>query len=267
MTSEEILKSDGCHGLERPTAREIVDTLAATLSDTGVLDGFTWRLRTSARRRTVGVTIERDATVTVTVPAGSGLGQLVPVLRAKRPWMIRRTAERAQRLGEHPVKQIVTGENFPYLGRSQRLLVRDGQAIPVRRRGGRLCLRAMPAWDGARAIIDWYTRTATAWLDPRISPWAGRVGISPAQVRVSDPGRRWGTAKPDGEVTLHWALFQLRPVLVDYVLVHELVHLAEPRHGPQFWDRLDRTLPGYEERRDRLAEDGRYVWLGDIQGQ
>jgi hypothetical protein len=265
MTSDPIAKDEGCHGSERLPVLEHPDTLAATLGDTGVLDGLTWRLRISVRRRTVGLTIERDASVTVAVPAGSELSQLVPVLRARRPWMLRRTAERAQRLGEHPAKQIVSGENFPYLGRNQRLLIVPDQAASVRRMGGRLCLPAMPARDGARAIVDWYTHAASAWMGPRIDSWAGRIGVSPTGTHICDLGQRWGMAEADGQVVLHWALFQLRPTLVDYVLVHELVHLAEPRHGAVFWHRMDRVLPDYEERRERLAEAGRRVWLGDVE--
>jgi predicted metal-dependent hydrolase len=265
MTSDQVAEGDGCYGSGRLAVTEAADTLAANLGDTGVLDGLSWRLRISVRRRTVGLTIERDASVTIAVPAGSELGQLVPVLRARRPWIIRRTAERAQKLGEHPAKQIVSGEDFPYLGRNQRLLILPEQAVSVRRMGGRLCLPAMPARDGARAIVDWYTRAARAWMGPRIESWAGRVGVSPTGAHICDLGRRWGMAKSDGEVVLHWALFQLRPTLVDYVLVHELVHLAEPRHDAAFWQRLDLVLPDYEERRKRLAEAGRRVWLGDIE--
>lgn len=265
MTSDGLAKDEGHHGSEGLPAIEAADTLAATLSGTGVLDGLNWRLRTSVRRRTIGLTIERDASVTIAVPIGSELGQLVPVLRARRPWMLRRAGERARRLGEHPAKQIVSGEDFPYLGRNQRLLIVPEQAVSVRRIVGRLCLPAMPARDGARAVIDWYTRTASAWMGPRVESWGGRVGVSPRVTHICDLGRRWGMARPDREVALHWALFQLRPTLVDYVLVHELVHLAEPRHGAAFWHRLDRVLPDYEERRERLDEAGRHVWLGDIE--
>jgi len=88
--------------------------------------------------------------------------------------------------------------------------------------------------------------------------------VSPASVRVRDLGRRWGSAEARGAVALHWALFQLSPTLVDYILVHELVHLAEPHHGKSFWRRVDRALPDYQERRERLADFGRHVWLGDV---
>jgi len=142
------------HDLNGIPADQATGALAAALVSTGLLDGLTWRLCASAKRRTVGLTVERDASLTVAVPMGADLGQLLTVLKDKRAWMVRKAAERSGQLGEHPDKQVVSGENFPYLGRGQRLLVVAEQSVPVRRHGGRLCLRSMPASDGAQALID-----------------------------------------------------------------------------------------------------------------
>jgi predicted metal-dependent hydrolase len=49
------------------------------------------------------------------------------------------------------------------------------------------------------------------------------------------------------------------PSLVEYVVAHELVHLVERRHSRDFWDRLERLLPDFRERRRELARvGGRY---------
>jgi len=50
--------------------------------------------------------------------------------------------------------------------------------------------------------------------------------------------------------------------VVEYVIVHELVHLHEPNHTPEFWLRVERAMPDYEQRKARLAEHGgRHVVL------
>ena len=46
------------------------------------------------------------------------------------------------------------------------------------------------------------------------------------------------------------------PSAVDYVVVHELIHLRETNHTPEFWLRVERALPDYERRRRWLAEQG-----------
>jgi predicted metal-dependent hydrolase len=54
---------------------------------------------------------------------------------------------------------------------------------------------------------------------------------------------------------------QAPPHLVDYVVVHELIHLEHPVHGPVFWDAVGRALPDYEARREALRQLGpRLVW-------
>ncbi len=46
------------------------------------------------------------------------------------------------------------------------------------------------------------------------------------------------------------------PCTVDYVIVHELAHLLEPNHTPEFWQRVARTLPDYEQHKAWLAKNG-----------
>ena len=57
-------------------------------------------------------------------------------------------------------------------------------------------------------------------------------------------------------MNLHWATILLPPSIIDYILVHELVHLHERRHGPEFWRRVERILPDYQSRKRWLAENG-----------
>lgn len=63
-----------------------------------------------------------------------------------------------------------------------------------------------------------------------------------------------------GKVNIHWRTMCLPPHLIDYVVVHELVHLLEPRHGTESWRRVERVLPDYEVRKWRLAESGGLHW-------
>ena len=53
----------------------------------------------------------------------------------------------------------------------------------------------------------------------------------------------------------------LSPAIVDYVVVHELVHLRELNHGPRFWRAVEEILPDYRERRARLRAEGHVAEL------
>ena len=155
-----------------------------------------------------------------------------------------RQAPRTSRDGQlRPPREYVTGEGFPYLGRSYRLLLVHEAHQAVRLHRGRLELRRDAASDGARSLTRWYRQIGEPWLRKRIAPWAQRMNVEVTALRVLPLGYRWGSCSPDGKLNIHWAALQLPPDLVDYVLVHELAHLHRRDHGPEFWRIVELAMP------------------------
>ncbi|MCB9421742.1 MAG: M48 family metallopeptidase [Ardenticatenaceae bacterium] len=66
----------------------------------------------------------------------------------------------------------------------------------------------------------------------------------------------WGSCSPSGKLNFHWRTVCLPSRIIEYVVVHELVHLHEPNHGEGFWQRLRRAMPDYRERASWLAKQG-----------
>jgi predicted metal-dependent hydrolase len=64
-----------------------------------------------------------------------------------------------------------------------------------------------------------------------------------AHIEVRELGFHWGSCGKNGVLFFHWRLLQLPVRLIDYIIVHELVHLQEPHHSPEFWQAIDRALP------------------------
>ena len=113
----------------------------------------------------------------------------------------------------------------------------------------------------------WYTEVGGQWLQERVRPWATRLGEDAVVVDVRDLGYRWGSVRPSTgpqHINMHWATVQLPPSLVDYILVHELAHLRETNHTPDFWATVARLIPTYEQHRATLATFGTTVWLGNM---
>lgn len=73
---------------------------------------------------------------------------------------------------------------------------------------------------------------------------------------------RWGSLGKNDRLNIHWAAMQLRVSLVDYVIVHELAHIGQPRHTSAFWATIERAIPSHDLRRARLAHAGTTLWLG-----
>jgi predicted metal-dependent hydrolase len=215
----------------------------------------------SEKRRTVGLTVERDATVSAVVPHALDAGQLTRVVAAKGAWLHAKLRERAETGLPRRPREFVTGEGFPYLGRSYRLLVVEDSRRPVLLKRGRLELRRDCLDDAAGHLVRWYRTVGEAWLTGRVAPWSQRLSTEVADLRVLPLGYRWGSCTPDGRVNVDWATMQLPPDLIDYVLVHELAHVRHPDHGSEFWRAVDRAMPGWEGRRARLRRAGPDLWL------
>jgi predicted metal-dependent hydrolase len=218
-------------------------------------------VRVSARRRTVGLTIERDATVTASVPPEVDDAALASIVTAKQSWLYAKLRDRAETGIPRAPRQFVSGEGFPYLGRSYRLLVVDESSGIVALERGRLRLRSDGLANATSHLVRWYKAAGEPWLRRRIAPWAQRMGIEAAALRVRPLGYRWGSCTGEGAISIHWATMQLPPDLIDYVLVHELAHVRHPDHGTEFWLTVDRAMPGYEVRRARLKQVGSNLWI------
>lgn len=227
---------------------------AATAEDLVVGD-LRFEVRRSRRRRSVEITVDRGGELVLSAPADCPPATMADFVRAKRFWIYTKLAEKEALRAEPRRRRFVSGEGFPYLGRSYRLLlVDDDQEAPVKLEQGRFKLRRGDAGRGRELMIRWYAGHARPWIATRVRRWAGRLEVPPGEVTVQDLGYRWGSCGKGGRLYFHWRAILLPPRIVEYIVVHELVHLHEAHHTPGFWRRLERALPDFAQRKQWLAE-------------
>ena len=222
-----------------------------------VLGDLRFEIRRSDRRTTLGLTVERDGRLILAAPSKVPEERLERFAKSKRFWVYKKLAAKEALPPPVPSKQFVTGEGFPYLGRSYRLLLVSGLDVPVKLEAGRFKMHRAEARLGRAHMVRWYKAHALPWLQARVDRHAARVRVAPAGVAVQDLGFRWGSCGKGGCLYFHWQAILLPPRIIEYVVVHELIHLREPHHTPAFWKTLERAMPDWEERRRWLAVRGR----------
>jgi predicted metal-dependent hydrolase len=220
------------------------------------VDDLELQLRFSPLRRTLQLTVDREGGLFLFAPAGCSSDEVKDFVREKRFWVYQKFAEKEIVKAPQAKKEYVTGEGFPYLGRSYRLLLVDDQDVPVKLTGGRFKMLRSVAGEGGDHMTAWYRERGQRWLEKRIDRLAKRTGAKPADVAVRELGYRWGSCARTGRLSFHWRTVMLPPGIVEYVVVHELSHLIEPHHGPAFWTRVERAMPDFGRRKQWLVENG-----------
>ncbi len=227
---------------------------------------LTYTIRRSARRKkTVALKVEPKGTLVVLAPADCPTDEIDDIVTRKAEWVM----QKLQHLREMPSaaapREFVTGESVSYLGQQYRLKI-DSSAVGEARLVGEWI--HVPVPDGSlkeayarAALIGWFQRQAAKRIRERVEFWRLRVGVSMPSVVIANQKKRWGSCNRHGAIRLNWRLVQAPMRLIDYVVVHELVHILHQNHSREFWQETGRVLPDYKERREELKRlGGDFFW-------
>ena len=91
-------------------------------------------------------------------------------------------------------------------------------------------------------------------LPQRLETLAQKHGFKYKGVKVRKLSSRWGSCSSEGLISLSFYLMQLPWDLIDYVLVHELLHTRHMHHGPKFWAAYEQILPGAKKLRKQINQ-------------
>jgi len=80
------------------------------------------------------------------------------------------------------------------------------------------------------------------------------MNLYPTGLKITSARTRFGSCSSKNSICFSWRLMYYPEPAIDYVVVHELAHIAHKNHGPQFWALVERYLPDYRARRAMLRE-------------
>ena len=221
-----------------------------------------------------------DGRVRVSAPLRADDEAVRQAVVARLPWIRRHLA----RGGGPPVPapcEYISGEIHDFRGAGHLLNVieHDGPGRVIRRNGDEAdhaYLHPLPMTDSRPPVIDLYVRRGgsanqraavlTAWyraelkaqIPPLLAKWQPVIGVEAAAWGIKAMRTRWGSCNSQARrIWLNLELAKKPPHLLEYVVVHELVHLLERGHGARFRAHMDRFLPGWQRFRAELDHSHR----------
>lgn len=220
---------------------------------------LTYGLSFSARK-SLAITVHPDGSVSATAPADSTPAEIDRRVRGKARWITEKQLEYARYVPQRASQRLyVSGSLHPYLGRRHRLRLRKAGEWSLALRNGVFELQGPDTDDAAaihRVFHAWYANRAKSVFAEQIEKGAARFpsrsAIAPQAMSLRTMERRWGSMTPSGRLLLNPRLIEHAKPLIEYVITHELAHRIVPDHSSKFWGVLQRAMPDWRTRKDRL---------------
>ncbi len=155
-------------------------------------------------------------------------------------------------------REMVSGESHYFQGRRYRLNVvyHDGPARVKIRNQNIIDLYVEVGSDTSRrerVMLEWYRRLLKQQIPPLLERWTRIVGVQVAEWAVKRMKTRWGSCNTKaGRVWLNLELVKKPVDCLEYIIVHELVHLLERHHNDRFAGFMDKFMPRWRQYREEL---------------
>jgi len=105
-------------------------------------------------------------------------------------------------------------------------------------------------------LYRWYRDRLRERIPGLIAKWEPPIGVAVRDWRLRRMKTKWGTCNPSaGRIWLNTELAKKPPACLEYVVVHEMIHLVERNHTERFRRILDRVLPDWRQRADALNRE------------
>jgi predicted metal-dependent hydrolase len=223
---------------------------------------FAYRLRESSRARCVGLRVTQEHGLEVVLPRGYNASLVPDLLRRKQQW-IRSALDRREAhwktFGPPQPWRLPAQIELPAIGHVWRVEAVEtaSRRVTVRTTGAG-CLRVIGRISSEKAcratLARWLMAQAREYLPSRLHAASERIGLHCQRVSIRQQRSRWGSCSRRKTISLNAKLLFLSPELADYILIHELCHLAEMNHSRRFWMLVAKHCPDYRHANRQLRD-------------
>ncbi|AHE98086.1 M48 family metallopeptidase [Thioalkalivibrio paradoxus] len=199
-----------------------------------------------------------DGRVTLVAPSETRLEVARAYAIAKLGWIRDQQAKLENQARETP-RLFVERESHYLWGRRYLLSVEEREARPgVKLDHKRIILTVRPGADldkRAEIMRAWHRSLLHEAVPPLIDKWERKLGVTVASYFLQRMKTRWGSCNPSaGHIRLNTELVRKPKDLLEYIVVHEMLHLIEPTHNERFVALLNEHYPVWREARNELNE-------------
>ncbi len=197
------------------------------------------------------------------LPGGDGLRMTVPPKTSNREinaFLTRNKAWAAARLSRMPKEQVVEADAvIPFRGEPHRIVAtgKTRGLVEIARENDEAILR-VPGSEKhmPRRLVDFFKQQARQDLSHAVALHASSLGVKAKSITLRDTKSRWGSCSSNGNLSFSWRIIMAPPEVLDYLAAHEVAHLREMNHSPDFWALVESICPDMARHKSWLRANG-----------
>lgn len=209
-------------------------------------------------RNNLAISVRPDKSVIVKAPAYSKFEKIQLKLQKRGQWVLKQINYFDKFHPLQTTRDYVSGETHYYLGRQYRLRIRKDKEDSVRLIGKFFIIKTKEPEERehVKLLLNlWYADHAKALLDTRVKHYSEIIlgsNFKKVKIDYKYSKTRWGNNDQNGTIVFNIELIKTPIQCIDYVIVHELCHLAHPNHDKAFYRLMQSIIPDWRERKERL---------------
>ena len=205
-----------------------------------------------SKRKTLSLTINENAELIIRAPKRLSIEKIQDFINEKENWI-----NRKKRLIENQIKDVTINHNkLLYLGDLFPINVEQNASKELFFTGEEFIANSIEPDSLSLSIKKWYKNKFKEIALPRVAYFANKHNLMVNQVRIKNQKTMWGSCSSKNNINLNYLLLMAPMGVIDYVIVHELVHTIHRNHSTDFWDSVESIMPEFQEHKRWLKKNG-----------
>jgi predicted metal-dependent hydrolase len=214
--------------------------------------------RSRKRRKTISLQISDKSELVIAAPYFTPIGEINRFVQEKQNWIHKTIQRHKEDAIRNKAREYITGEMFYYLGESFPLetFFEKNERKGLVFWSNRFYLNAADTIKkGKSYFVLWYKKKAEQYIRQRVDFFSRELNLRATSVKITSAEKRWGSCSADDNLSFSFRLIMAPSDIIDYVIVHELMHIKEKNHSAAFWKLIEAAMPEYKIHRRWLKEN------------
>ena len=207
-----------------------------------------------SNRKTLSLSINENADLVVRAPYRASYNEIQKFISEKSAWIYNKQRLIKAQLEDNLIQH--SSDQCLYLGSLYPLKIDNNSIEPISFNGQMFTITNFNRERISLLLKSWYKKKFIEVALPRLTYFSDKYKLKGNQVRVKEQKTLWGSCSSKNNINLNYLLIMAPMKVIDYVIVHELVHTIHKNHSSKFWQKVETIMPNYKDTRNWLKDNG-----------